>query len=106
MRSSMRDLRMKRMPLCLVGVIFITSCSTFSCSGQDTRGEDKKMEMFSGVSFWAVALSSDGKWILTGGDKIVQLWDVESGKEKIHFKGHGEDVMAVAFSPDGRWILS
>jgi tetratricopeptide (TPR) repeat protein len=54
-----------------------------------------------------VALSPDGRRALSGGlDKIVRLWDVETGREVRRFEGHTEAVRGVAFSPDGRRALS
>ena len=50
--------------------------------------------------------SSDGKYVLSGGDKAVKLWDLEMGKEIRTFAGHAAFVSAAVFSPDGRYILS
>lgn len=36
----------------------------------------------------------------------VRLYDVESGKLKVTFKGHSEEVRDAVFSPDGRSILT
>jgi hypothetical protein len=58
----------------------------------------------------SVAISPDGKWLLTGGadpspraaNHTVRLWDLASGlevRELAHFPG---GVRGVAFSPDGR----
>ena len=53
------------------------------------------------------ALSANGSHVLTGGaDKIVRLWDVETGREIRTFKGHDAHVTSVAFSPDGRYAFS
>jgi WD40 repeat protein len=59
----------------------------------------------------AVAVSPDGKSILTGSwdkdaeDNSVRLWNVDSG-EALTMKRHTRGVNAVAFSPDGRLALS
>jgi serine/threonine protein kinase len=56
----------------------------------------------------AVAVSADGKRILSGGtrDNTVRLWDFEQGTLLRAFKGHTDSVWGVAFSPDGRFGLS
>jgi WD40 repeat protein/serine/threonine protein kinase len=64
----------------------------------------------------ALALSPDGKRILTGSDdrnardqnavRAAKLWDVETGKLITLLSGHKHEVMAVAFSPDGKWLFT
>jgi hypothetical protein len=49
-----------------------------------------------------VAFSPDGKSLAAeSGDQLVRVWAVNTGKERISFKG-----TAVAFSPDGRRLAS
>jgi hypothetical protein len=55
----------------------------------------------------AMALSPDGRRLLTGhDDRTVRLWDVASGKEIRRFEGHTATVSCVAFSHDGARALS
>jgi WD40 repeat protein/uncharacterized caspase-like protein len=55
----------------------------------------------------AVALSRDGKMMLTGGeDHVALLWEIDSGKQLRAFRGHTNAVLAVAFSPDGKYVLT
>lgn len=55
----------------------------------------------------SVAFSPDGKSVLSGGlDRVVRLWDVESGRVVREFRGHTESIFSVAFSPDGRLAYS
>jgi WD40 repeat protein/serine/threonine protein kinase len=50
----------------------------------------------------AVAFSSDGKTIATGGDdRAVRIWNVETGEQLRQLDGHFHDVFAAAYSPDG-----
>lgn len=54
-----------------------------------------------------VALSPDGRLALSGDkDKILRLWEVDSGKELHQFHGHQGAVECVTFSADGRLALS
>jgi WD40 repeat protein len=55
----------------------------------------------------ALAISPDGKTVVTGGrDKVVRFWDVETGKEIDQIKGHRGTLRALAFSPDGKLLAS
>jgi WD40 repeat protein len=55
----------------------------------------------------SVAVSSDGRLVLTGSDdNVAKLWDAHSGKEIRSFVGHSNGVNAVAFSPGGRFVLT
>ncbi len=56
----------------------------------------------------ALALSSDGKLLVTGGDanRTAHVWDVSSGRELQTLIGHTGSVNAVAFSLDGKTVLT
>ncbi len=54
----------------------------------------------------SVAISSDGKYIVSGSDdKTIKLWEISSGREIKTFRGH-EALWSVAISPDGKYIVS
>jgi WD40 repeat protein len=67
-----------------------------------------------------MVISADGKTVVTAGgfpvfqgkdvvgsvDKVVHVWDAETGKEKFRLTGHPSGIGAVAISPDGKWIIS
>jgi WD40 repeat protein/tRNA A-37 threonylcarbamoyl transferase component Bud32 len=55
----------------------------------------------------SVAISPDGKFILSGGDdRTLRLWSIETGEEVRRFPEHEHWVACVAFSPDGGWAAS
>ena len=56
---------------------------------------------------WSVAVSPDGRRVLSGGrDMTAILWDAETGAEIRRFRGHTGDVRCVAFLPDGPRAVS
>jgi WD40 repeat protein/DNA-binding SARP family transcriptional activator len=60
-----------------------------------------------GSPMGAVAVSPDGRRLLTGAGTDAILWDVDSGKEIRRFKGDVNGICpgCVAFSPDGKRAL-
>jgi WD40 repeat protein/tRNA A-37 threonylcarbamoyl transferase component Bud32 len=54
----------------------------------------------------AIAISPDGKTVLTGHKPFAQLWDVATRGKRGEPMPHRGEVWAVAFSPDGRTILT
>ena len=56
---------------------------------------------------WAVAFSSDGKYLVTGSkDKTARLWDLATGQIIRVFSGDTIEFGAVAFSPDGKYLIT
>lgn len=61
--------------------------------------------------FRAAVLTSEGKFLMTGGDDgVVRLWDLSGQGMSLQavwaFEGHKGAVVSVSFSPDARWALS
>jgi serine/threonine protein kinase/WD40 repeat protein/thioredoxin-related protein len=55
----------------------------------------------------SLSVSANGRRALSGGfDKLLILWDVDTGKEIRRLIGHTSPVYSVALSPDGRRALS
>lgn len=54
----------------------------------------------------SVAVSPDGKTVMAGGNRFVQLFDLKTGKTLRRFEGHRKEVLSVAFSPDGKLLAS
>ncbi|MEO7910384.1 MAG: PQQ-binding-like beta-propeller repeat protein, partial [Roseiflexaceae bacterium] len=53
-----------------------------------------------------IAISKDGRYVLTAVQKDVLMWDVKTQQKVRQFLGHREIVNDVAFSPDERLIVS
>lgn len=54
-----------------------------------------------------VAFSADGKQLVAGGDdNTVWSYDIDTGKEREHWTGHGGAILSVALSPDGKSLYS
>ncbi|HJZ90624.1 MAG TPA: protein kinase [Gemmataceae bacterium] len=55
----------------------------------------------------ALALSADGRWLVSGGtDGLVKLWDLATGKEVFSRGGNTGIIVDVAFSPKQDHIVS
>jgi WD40 repeat protein len=71
-----------------------------------TGREVRKLEGHKGI-VWGVAVSRDGRGVLTcGRDQNVILWDAAKGAEIRRLRGHTASVGCVAFLPDGRRAVS
>ncbi len=71
--------------------------------------ESRERYVFKGHedSVLSVALSSDGKYLVSGSaDRTVKLWSVENQSLVHTFKDHQSAVNSVAFSPDGNYLVS
>jgi WD40 repeat protein len=70
--------------------------------------KESKVEPFGPVTNGSqcVALSPDGRHVLTGSDRHIQIWDLTSVSATRLLKGHTKSVTSVAISPDGQRALS
>jgi hypothetical protein len=54
-----------------------------------------------------LAFSPDGNTLATCGyDRLIKLWNANTGKEKATLKDHSDSVYSVGFSPDGKLLAS
>src|SRR5580704_12692552 len=68
---------------------------------------DRLLQSGHASSIRALALSSDGRWMASGGDdKTVILWNAATGEEQWRLTGYSDPIIALAFSPDGRRLAS
>uniref|UniRef100_A0A8D2N063 WD repeat domain 90 n=1 Tax=Zonotrichia albicollis TaxID=44394 RepID=A0A8D2N063_ZONAL len=58
------------------------------------------------LSCSSLALSKDGQYLLTAGDKVIKVWDYRMPALSQVFIGHSEPVHQVAFTPDQEHIIS
>ena len=71
-----------------------------------TVGQEASLltEINAGSDIRAVALASNGEYLVSGGEDDVQVWGVEDGKQVATLEA--EDVWCLAVSKDGRWIAA
>ena len=69
----------------------------------------KCLQTLSGHSSWvvAIALSSDGRTLISGGlDDRILLWDLSTGERLGILTGHSKPINCLATSPDGKTLIS
>ncbi|QYT02831.1 WD_REPEATS_REGION domain-containing protein [Trichoderma simmonsii] len=54
----------------------------------------------------SVALSSDGKFLVTGGDSSFKVWDRDTGACITYSEATGSALTALSMTPDDRWIVT
>ncbi len=56
---------------------------------------------------WTVAISPDQLTLASGGtDRLVRLWDLETGRLLRSLRGHTHDIRQILFTPDGQSVIS
>ena len=55
----------------------------------------------------SVRFSADGKRLITtSADQTAKVWDLVTGEEQLHLRGHTETLTDGIFSPDGTLLAS
>lgn len=96
-----------------MGIILLTAMSSVPgfateklAPADSKQGPEIFVQLGHGMWVQRVAISSDGKYLLSGGwGGAVKLWDVQSGREIRTLPGH-QSAPSLAFSPDGRRAVS
>ena len=58
-------------------------------------------------AIWALAISNDGKKVAAGGcDRMVRVFDLDSGKIEHAFENHADWILGLAFTPDGKALVT
>jgi WD40 repeat protein len=67
----------------------------------------RAMEGHLGLPLLSLALTPDGRTLAGGGlDRLVRIWDVETGQLRAVLPGHSREVQALAFTADGQTLVS
>ena len=54
-----------------------------------------------------IAITPDGQTVASGSDdRMVKLWDIDSGRELQSLTGHDKSIFAIAISPNGQYLAS
>jgi RNA polymerase sigma factor (sigma-70 family) len=66
----------------------------------------KKLRQLSIKGVQALAFAPDGKTLAVAGpDRIVSLWDVPGGKERLRLRGRGDGIDTLRFTPNGKTLV-
>lgn len=92
---------------CLFAVVLSMELCGASQPAATSHTPDRLLQSGHASSIRALALSSDGRWMASGGDdKTVIVWNATTGEEQWRLTGYSDPIIALAFSPDGRRLAS
>ncbi|WP_173046212.1 WD40 repeat domain-containing protein [Nitrospira sp. KM1] len=69
----------------------------------------RELRTFRGHSHgvWSVAFAPDGSTLASGGvDRLVRIWDIETGRLLRSLRGHTNDIRSIVYTPDGQTLAS
>ena len=56
---------------------------------------------------WTVAFAPDGQTIASAGvDRLVRIWDIETGRLLRSMRGHTQDIRVAVYTPDGESLAT
>lgn len=85
----------------------LTICTAILSRASHPQEHVRLMPQMGTGAITAVALSPDGRFVLTGSiHGSAMLWDAATGQQVRTFASHSEVIASVAFSPDGRFVLT
>jgi WD40 repeat protein len=73
------------------------------------KADAREVKTFLGHSqgVWAVAYAPDGQTLASGGlDRLVRIWDIETGRLLRSLRGHTDDIRAILFTADGQTLIT
>ncbi len=71
----------------------------------DTESGQQLAALSNRIAPWSIAFSPDSTMIASG-NRIIQVWDVDTGNPIATLTGHVESIGALTFSPDGKILAS
>ena len=55
----------------------------------------------------SIAISPDGKYIVSGGsDNTIKIWNIKTGESLKTLAGHSNSLYSIVITPDGKYIVS
>lgn len=73
------------------------------------KASTREVKTFRGHSqgVWTVAYAPDGQTLASAGaDRLVRIWDIETGRLLKSLRGHTRDIRAAVFTPDGQMLMT
>ncbi|KAI9205965.1 WD40-repeat-containing domain protein [Polychytrium aggregatum] len=89
--------------------IRVWDSETGRCTVEMSVANDKTLGPgYKDLGVTSIAMSPlDSRCVVSGSlDRMVRIWDIQTGQMLERFEGHSDSVYAVAFSPDGRSVVS
>lgn len=125
-RSTFRAGRAKSMDLllgaCLISAMFISLLMFFFVKSEiapASTSQKSNVDQFEGTispvglvgkhdgQVYDIAVAPRGKLAVSGGeDRVVRLWNLETGKGLQSFTGHDTPVLSVSAAPEGDYVAS